>query len=110
MYEMSTCQWSCALSGWTNPVPFFDSDRFQRSSRGLLQDPVDGRRTDGDYVLVDHHEGQPPIPIERMAVVEVHDRLPLPILDPEVARHQRVVLVGLAVPVLPGEELAPSDF
>jgi hypothetical protein len=41
--------------------------------------------------------------------MEVDDGLPLLGGEPVVARDQRVVLVGLAVPLAPGEELPPGD-
>src|SRR5690606_7888885 len=52
-------------------------------------------------VLVEHHEGQPAITLQRILRVKVLDRLFLPILQPMVARDGSVVLVGLAVAVLP---------
>jgi len=42
-------------------------------------------------------------------VIESDDGLPFPVLQPEIARDGRVVLVGFAVPVDPGVKLALAD-
>ncbi len=68
-----------------------------------------GYRTGGDDVLVDHHEGEPAVTVERMPLVEVEDRLLLVRGEPVVSGDPAVVLVGLPVPFLPGVELAPLE-
>src|SRR5262249_49215323 len=60
-------------------------------------------------VPVEHHERQPAIPFQRVQRVEVEDRLLLGGLQPVVARHPRIVLVGLAVAVLPVVPFARAD-
>jgi len=49
------------------------------------------------------------VAFERIADVEVDDALALPVLDPVIAWHLAVVLIGFAVALLPAVELAPSD-
>lgn len=63
------------------------------------------QRTDGDHVLVEHHEGQPAIALQRVLLLEVEDRLALAGLQPEVSRDLAVMLVGLAIALLPTVEL-----
>jgi hypothetical protein len=109
---MSMCQCWCGPSGWTNPVPFFDGFGFPAVEKPrLLEHPVGCRRAHGDLaaVVIEHHERQPTIAVERASVVVVDDRLSLPLLDPVVAGHLAVVLVGFAVALLPVVELALRD-
>ncbi len=73
------------------------------------QHAVHGCRTGGDDVLVDHHEGEPAVPVERMPLVEVEDRLLLVRGELVVSVEPAVVLVDLPVPLLPGVELAPLE-
>ncbi|MGA8350505.1 MAG: hypothetical protein WB773_22120, partial [Isosphaeraceae bacterium] len=47
---------------------------------------VDVGEADGHDVGIEHHEGQPPIALERVLGMEAEDRL-LPVLQPPVARH-----------------------
>jgi hypothetical protein len=63
------------------------------------------RRADRHDVTIDHHERQSAIPLERVLVVEQHDLLALFGLEPVVAGDERVVLVRLAIPLPPVEEL-----
>ncbi|MFY0534752.1 hypothetical protein [Nannocystis pusilla] len=63
---------------------------------GGSQDAVGGRGADGDDVVVEHHERQTAIALERVRVAVVDDRLPLPRLDPVVARELAVVLPMLS--------------
>src|SRR4051812_13831990 len=76
---------------------------------GVAEHTVDARGADGDGVGVEHHEGEPPVALQRMARVEVEDRSLLPGLEPPVAGHQRVVLVGQPVARPPTVELAGGD-
>jgi hypothetical protein len=55
--------------------------------------------------LVEHHEGQAAVALQREQGVEVEDGLLLRGFEPVVARDPGVVLVGLAVAVLPGVPL-----
>src|SRR5215208_16201 len=73
------------------------------------EDTVDARRAGGDDLLVEHHEGQPAVSLEREPVVEVEDGLLLVRQEPVVAWDQGIVLVGLAVALAPVEELAAAD-
>jgi len=70
---------------------------------------VDARRAGRDDLLVDHHERQPAVALEREALVEGDDLALLLVEQPVVTRHMAVVLVRLAVAPLPGEELAARD-
>src|SRR6185437_10547837 len=65
--------------------------------------------TDGDDIIVEHHERQPPIAFQRMAVLVVQDDLFLPALQPRVAGDLSIVLVDLPVPLLPSMELAGPE-
>jgi hypothetical protein len=42
-------------------------------------------------------------------MVKGDDRLPLPVLQPEIAGNGGIMLIGLAVPIDPGVELALAD-
>jgi len=59
--------------------------------------------------LVEHHEREAPVPLKRESVVEVEDGLALPVLDPVIARNERVVFVRLPVALLPVVVLAARD-
>ena len=63
-------------------------------------------RTDRDDIAVEHHEGQTSISFQWIRVVEVDDRLLLPVLEPVVPRDLTVVLVGLSVALAPLVEFA----
>ncbi len=76
---------------------------------GVPQDAVDGRWADGDDVVVEHHERQPPVALERVLVEVVDDRQALPELDPVIARDLAVVFVDLAVSPPPLVELGAGD-
>lgn len=75
----------------------------------IAEHAVDARRTDGDGVGVEHHEGQPPVALQEMARVELEDRRLLPGFEPAVAGDQGVVLVGRPVARPPIVELAGGD-
>ena len=66
-------------------------------------------RADGNDILVEHHEGQAPIPFKGVVQVKLDDRLPLPVIKPEITRYRGIMLVGFPVPVNPGVELALAD-
>ena len=75
----------------------------------LNKDAPRGRRTDGDDVLVEHHEGQTAIPFEGILEVKPDDLLPLPIFQPKISRDGGIVLVGFPIPLDPGVKLALSN-
>ena len=72
---------------------------------GLLENPVDAGRAARDDVLVDHHESQAAIALQREQSMEVADGLFLSVFEPVIAGNPGIVLVGLAVAVLPGVPL-----
>lgn len=82
-----------------------DLGRVAVEQAGLLENPVDARRTARDDVLVDHHEGQSAIALQREQSMEVADGLFLLVFQPVIAWNPGIVLVGLAVAVLPGVPL-----
>ena len=60
-------------------------------------------------VVVEHHEGQPAITVERMRIVVVEDSLLLPILEPPITRNLAVVLIDLAIASFPIVKLARTE-
>src|SRR5262249_52080064 len=70
---------------------------------------VDAGRAAGRDVGIEHHEGQPPVALQGVLLMEVEDGLLLLGLQPVVARDPGVVLVGLAVARLPVVPLAGAD-
>src|SRR5262249_22976720 len=58
---------------------------------------------------VGHHEGEPRVPLQGMAPVELEDSRLLPRFEPPVARDQGVVLIGRSVARPPVVELAGGD-
>src|SRR6185437_5610096 len=81
--------------------------RLDRS--GLKQDAVDARRAGGDDIGIEHHEGEPPVALQEVGLVEFEDGRLLPRFEPPVARDQGVVLVGQAVARPPVVEFAGGD-
>jgi hypothetical protein len=75
----------------------------------LLEDTVNTGRTTGSDVLVEHHEGQSTVALQREEGMEVEDGLFFLVLQPVVAWNPGIVLVGLAITVLPGMPLGSSD-
>jgi len=82
-----------------------DLGRVAVEQAGLLEDAVDAGRTTGDDVLVEHHESQAALALQREQSMEVADGLFLLVFEPVVAWNPGIVLVGLAVAVLPGMPL-----
>ena len=76
----------------------------------LGQDPVHRGRAYGNNVLIEHHEGQAPVALQRIQLVKVEDGLPFPVFEPVIARDEGVVLVGLAIAFSPVEELASGQL
>ena len=68
---------------------------------GPMQDPVDAARADGGHVVVEHHEGQAAVAVERVGPVEGDDPLLFLLGDPVIARERGVVLIDPAVTGLP---------
>src|SRR6202008_2190829 len=65
-------------------------------------------RTHRHDVGVQHHEGQPPVALERVLQMERDDCLLLPILQPKVPGNPTVVLVDATIALSPIVELAPG--
>jgi hypothetical protein len=76
---------------------------------GAVEHAVDAGRTDRRYISIEHHERKSPITLKRVPSVEVDDGFFLPVLQPPIARHQGVVLVGRAVASAPVVKLARGD-
>ena len=76
---------------------------------GRFQHAIDRGRADRRHVVVEHHERQPPIAFQRMLTLVGHDGLLLPVFQPMVAGHLRVVLIDLAVAGAPAVELRQRD-
>jgi len=72
----------------------------------LEEDAIDAAGADGHDAVVEHHEGQAAVAFQPMGPGVDHDGRTFPVLEPEVARHERVVLVGQAVAPPPVVELA----
>jgi hypothetical protein len=107
MCDTSMCQCSWGFFGLHEAGAFLRGRvpaAVQASRR--LEHPVHRRRADRHHVVIQHHERQPAIAFQRMAVVIVQDRLPFPVFQPVIARHRAVVFVGLTVALLPLMELA----
>src|SRR5579872_6129237 len=76
---------------------------------GVFEHAVGAGGTDGHGVIVQHHERQPPVAFQRMAVVEVKNGLFFPVLEPGIARDLAVVFIDFAVALLPVVELAGAQ-
>lgn len=68
---------------------------------GLAQDTINAAGAHCNHVMVEHHERQPPIALQRVFEIKIDNRLVLPALKPEVSRNQGVVLVEFAVALQP---------
>jgi len=82
---------------------------FTIESIRLFQNTINAAGTDRHDVVVEHHEGQPAITVERVRIVVVEDGLLFPILEPPIARNLAVVLIDLAVASLPIVKLARTE-
>ena len=85
-------------------------DVFAVKPASCFENSIRRTGTYGDDVRVEHHERQSPVTFQRMAIVEVDDRLLLPGFEPPVARNLAVVLVGFAVPFAPRVVLAAAQL
>ena len=101
------CQCWCGRKRLHEACPFLGRRRPPSiEASGILEHAVSTGRTDGDDVVIEHHERQPAVAFQGMAVMEVEDGLLLPGLQPIVAGHLSVVLVDLAIAFFPVVELA----
>src|SRR5579871_3003330 len=66
----------------------------------LLEDTVNAGGTTGSDVLVEHHEGQSAVALQREEGMEVADGLFFLVIQPVVAWNPGIVFVGLAITVL----------
>ncbi len=62
--------------------------------------------TNGDNIVVQHHESEATIPFKGIVDVEPDDNLSLPLLLPKVTRDGSIVLVGFPVSFYTTVELA----
>lgn len=69
------------------------------------QHPIGARRAHRHHVGIQHHEREPPITLQGIAIVEVHDGLPLPLLQPVIPRHDLPALLRGPVALAPRIEL-----
>ncbi len=76
----------------------------------ISQDSIHRRWADGHNVIIQHHERQPTITVQWMAIVIVENGLPFPVFEPEIAGDLAIVLVGFSVAILPRMELACAQF
>ena len=81
------------------PVPL------AQQSRPAQHAPYAGRTHRHD-IGVQHHEGQPPVALQRVLQMERDDRLLLPLLQPKVPGNPTIVLVDATVAFSPIVELA----
>jgi hypothetical protein len=72
---------------------------------GFLEDTVDAGRAASDDILIDHHESQAAITLQREQCMEIANGLFLLVFKPMVTRNPGIVFVGLAVALLPGVPL-----
>lgn len=75
-----------------------------------FEDAISGTWAHGDNVLVEHHECQSSVTFQGMFVMEVNDRLFLPLLEPPVTRNLAIVGVDLPIAFLPLVVLAGAEF
>jgi len=68
---------------------------------GRTQYAIHTAGTYGDDIAVKHHIGQAAIAFQWILVVEIDDRLLLPVFEPEITGNQGVMLVDLAIAALP---------
>jgi len=82
---------------------------FPIESIRLFQHTIDAAGADRDNIIVEHHEGEPPITIEWMGSVVIEDRLFLSVFEPPITGNFSVVFVGLAIATFPSVELAGAE-
>jgi hypothetical protein len=74
-----------------------------------FEHPIGARRGDGHHVTIQHHESQPAVAFPRALMMEINNGHLFPRLQPMIARHQSVVLIGFAVTITPRVKLAPTQ-
>jgi hypothetical protein len=90
--------------------PFFGRfGRLTGQQSGSVENAVDGRRTAGHDVSVEHHVGHPPIAFGRIAAGKGFDGGAFVIGDPVIAWNPGVVFVDFSEALLPVVELAGGD-
>jgi len=82
------------------PVPLLQQPCLAKNSPGAAG-------ADGNDVLIEQHEGQPPISLKRIVHRKSDDRFPFPRFKPEIAGDQPIMFVGFAVPLDPCIKFAP---
>ena len=76
---------------------------------GVAEHSVDARRTHGDDIGVEHHEGESPVAFQGMGGVVIQDGLLLPGFEPPIARGECIVLIDQSVASPPVVELAGGN-
>lgn len=98
------------LKGLREAFALFRGGRVAAADQtGGLEHTVGCRRTHCGDVVVEHHEGQPPIAFQRVFFGVFHDGGPLLRIDPVVTGNQGVVFVRLAVAVFPVVEFSRGE-
>lgn len=77
---------------------------------GFAQHTVNAAGTDGNHILIQHHEGQSAITFQRMIKMKLNNGLFLPVIQPEIAGNQAIVLIGPAITLPPAVILAGTEF
>ena len=77
---------------------------------GLFEHTIRRRRSHGGHVRIHHHEGQAAVAFQRVVEGITDDGLLFLWLQPVIARHLRVVLIGLAVASAPPAKLPGAEF
>jgi hypothetical protein len=76
---------------------------------GVFENAIDAGRAAGDFVGIEHHEGQPTIAFQGVGSGKGGDAHLFVVGEPVIAWHPGVVLVDLAEAQLPVVELAGAD-
>ena len=76
---------------------------------GLFENPIDARRTTGDDIGIDHHEGQSSISFQGMFEMELENRLSFVDGQPMIAWDPRIVLVDFSIATSPVMEFTERD-
>jgi len=75
-------------------IPFLKQSRLRKNTPGA-------GGTDGDNVLIQHHEGQSPVSFEWIFQSGLDDGIPLPGFEPEITRDRSVMFVCFTVALDP---------
>ena len=76
---------------------------------GGFEYPIGAGGRDGHHVTIQHHESQPAVTLQRELMMESNNGHLFPRLQPMIAWHQSVVLIGFAVTITPRVKLAPAQ-